>query len=61
MQRCGDKRKYYQYLTDDAHRLAQRDLDILETLARQSFSPDEFWMRVESHFNKAPLQGLLLS
>lgn len=61
MQRCGDKRKYYQFLTDDAHRMAQHDLDILETLARQSFSPDEFWMRVEAHFKKAPLQGLLLS
>jgi len=37
MQRCGDRRKYYQFLTDDAQRLAQHDLAVLETLARQSF------------------------
>lgn len=59
MQRRGDKRQYYQFLTGDARRMAQHDLSVLETLARQSFSSDEFWMRVESHFNKAPLQGLL--
>ena len=61
MQRRGDKRKYYELLNDDAHKLAQHDLDVLETIARQSFSPDEFWMRVESHFNGGPLQGVLVA
>lgn len=61
MQRRGDKRKYFQLLTDDAHRLAQHDLTILEMLARQSFSPEEFWMRVESHFRGGPLQGVLVA
>ena len=61
MRRRGDKRKYYELLNDDAHKLAQHDLDVLETIARQSFSPDEFWMRVESHFNGTPLQGVLVA
>ena len=60
MRRCAGQRKYYQFLTDNAQRMAQRDLDILLTLARQCFSPDEFWMRVEAHFKEQPLQGSLL-
>ncbi len=59
LQRRGDKRKYYELLTDNAHRLAQHDLAILETLARNSFNSDEFWMRVDAHFRGTPLQGLL--
>jgi hypothetical protein len=61
LQRRGDKRKYYELLTDNAHRLAQHDLAVLETLARQCFKPEEFWMRVNAHFRGGAIQGSLLA
>lgn len=60
MKERGQERKLYEFLTSDAHRMAQRDLAILETLARQSFSPEEFWQRVDAQFKGFALQGSLL-
>lgn len=60
MQDRGDKKQYYQFLTTDAHSLAQSDLGKLETLARSSFNADEFWMKVTAEYRGNPqIQGCL--
>lgn len=61
MRQRGDKRQYYQYLTEGGHQLAKHDLSKLETLARTSFSPDEFWMRVTAEYRGGSIQGKLFS
>lgn len=60
MQDRGDKKQYYQFLTDNAHALAQSDLGKLETLARSSFNADEFWLKVTAEYRGNPqVQGRL--
>lgn len=61
MRHRGDQRQYYQYLTESGHQLAKHDLSKLEALARTSFDPDEFWMRVAAEYRGGGVQGKLFS
>ncbi len=53
--RAGTK-DLYEFLTPEAQRMVQTNLSITRALAEQSRTADEFWMRIEAHFQGKPLQ-----
>ncbi len=55
----GSGNNKHQWLQTDIQRLLERDIVVMEVLAQQSRTPEEFWDRMNYRYKRMPLQMAL--